>query len=457
MSTNNHTQARKKSLHIRGIPANDKIIRNNTIITNDNKQILLEKSTLIQIANGISNKTNKSTDINNLITFVKNIDYTILYNKSYLDSINEIVYLYTVPNNIKPNLYINNLDIETPDVTDYLKRQALYMTDNENQYKFTSHAARRGDSIIYTDLQDKIKDNTRQIHDISDSDFKGKLLNGIQNLQDFFNPQNIDGLVKRAGSASPGLQTYQNITFPRRLIPLDSKNRLRSSTSSCMQWSLNYSGQQGQLGNIYVQDTIKQIIRLQLFPFWLPISNPLDIFYNKIRIYVKEFWDAGVSTEFLGSSQTDVVNEKYHFEFDIETITPTRIFLKPVQPFYNFNKPIARIETISMSFYNPFNEIIFDDMEGIFTVTNAVNTVFTSTINHNLTTGDLVYILNFNSTDTSVNIIINSIKGHIITVLNSTSFTIDVDTLLLLPVSDVEIIYGSKRIFFQMEFTSLEH
>ena len=176
----------------------------------------------MNIANMVSTKTNKSPNINNLITFIKRLDYTNFYNKSYSDIVDEIVYLYTVPNTNKPNLYISNLDNENPTTHDYMKRQALYMTDNESQYKFTAHAARRGDSIIHTDLQDKVKDNTRQLSDISDSDFKGKLLNGIQNLQEFFNPQNIDGLVKRAGAASPGLQTYQNITFPRRLIPFDS-------------------------------------------------------------------------------------------------------------------------------------------------------------------------------------------------------------------------------------------
>jgi len=457
MSTNNHTQGRNKSLQMRGIAIGDNVIRKNIIITSDNKQILLEKGALINIANMISAKTNNSPNINNLIAFIKRLDYTNFYNKSYSDIVDEIVYLYTVPNTNKPNLYINNLDNEKPTTHDYMKRQALHMTDNESQYKFTSHAARRGDSIIYTDLQDKVKDSTRQLNDISDNDFKGKLLNGIQNLQEFFNPQNVDNLVKRAGASSPGLQTYQNITFPRRLIPFDSRNRLRTSTNNCIQWSLNYSGQQGQIGNIYVQDTVKQVIRLQLFPFWLPITNPLDIFYNKIRIYVKEFWDAGVSTEFLGATQTDVVNEKYHFEFDIETVTSTKIFLKPVQPFYNFNKPIARIETISMIFYNPFNEIIFDNMEGIFGITNAVSTIFTTNIDHNLETGDLVYVLNFNSTDTIVNNEVNNIKGLIITVTGLNTFTIDVDTSLLIPIEDVTVVYGSKRIFFQMEFTSLEH
>lgn len=461
MSINTHKQANLKKLKIRGIPHNDNIIRNNTLISPDNKHILLEEDTLLQIANNISviTKNNKMVDINNLIKFIKLLDYSKLYNKSYNESVKEISYLYTNKFQYNNNLYIDKIDNENSSIHDYLKRQIFYTTDNENQYKFTANAARRGDSIIHTDLKNKINDNTRRVYNIPDEEFKGKLLNGIQNLENFFNPNNIDSLVKRAGAANPGLQTFQNITFPRRLVPFDSRNKLQSSTSTCIQWSLNYSGINGQLGNVYVQDTIKQVIRLQLFPFWLPVSNPLDTFYNKIRIYVKEFWDAGINTNFTGPFQSEAINEKYHFEFDIETIEPTRIYLKPVQPFYYFSKPIARIETISMNFYNPFNEIILDAMEDIFIVTNGIVTTFTTLNgnNHNLLTGDLVYILNFNSTDSSINNSFNNTKGIIITVISSTQFTIPIDTSLLGFVPNVNVVYGSKRVFFQMEFMSLEH
>lgn len=453
MST--HTQGRNKALYTRGIPKNDKIIRNDTIITPDNKQILLEKTTLTMIANNISKKTGNRVNINSLVTLIKSMDYTRLYNKNYQDSITEISKLYMTPNQNKPNLYIDNLDNETPTVTDYLKRQTLYMTGNENQYKYTQNVARRGDSIIYTDLQDKINDNTRQLHNLSDEDFKGKILNGVENLQKFFDPMNIDALVKRAGAAPPGLQTYQNITFPRRLVRFDSMNRLVNSTNTCIQWRLNFSGHQGQKGDIYVQDTIKEIKRIQFFPFWLPIIDPKDIYYNTISLYIKEFWDAVSSSHILSDN---INNEKYHFQFNIEKVEPTRIYLTPIQPFYNFSKSIGSIERISTVFYNPFNEIIFDNMDGVYSVVNGVLTTFTLLNgDHNLTTGDLVYILNYNSTDSNINDEINNSRGHIITVTGINTFTIPIDTSLLAAVQDVNITYGSKRIFFQMEFTSLEH
>lgn len=456
MSTNTHRQGRNKSLKERGIPKNNKIIRNNTIISPDNQHILLEKGTLIRIANNISNKTGDNPDINSLINFIRLLDYTKLYNKNYDYSINYITDLWVAPNIHKPNLYIDGLDSETPTVTDYLKRQALYMTDNENQYKFTQNAARRGDSIIYTDLQNKIKDNTRQLHKISDEEFKGKLLNGIQNLENFFNPQNIDSLVRRAGAASPGLQTYQNITFPHRLIRLDSRNKLQSSTDNCIQWNLNFSGHQGQIGNIYVQDTIKEIKRMQLFSFWLPITDPRDIFYDTISMYIKEFWDASVTTDVL-PTETNI--EKYHFQFKIQTVTSTRVYLEPVQPFYYFNKSIKSLDKISVVFYNPFSKITFDPMEGVFAVTNGVLTSFATVDGsaHNLATNDLVYILNYNSTDANINSEINDTRGQIITVTGIDSFTIAVDTSALAPVANVDVVYGSKRIFLQLEFTSLEH
>ncbi len=54
-------------------------------------------------------------------------------------------------------------------------------------------------------------------------------------------------------------------------------------------------------------------------------------------------------------------------------------------------------------------------MNGIFTVTNGVTTSF-NTIDgsaHNLITGDLVYILNYNSTDLTTNNEVNNVKSII--------------------------------------------
>jgi hypothetical protein len=136
------------------------------------------------------------------------------------------------------------------------------------------------------------------------------------------------------------------------------------------------------------------------------------------------------------------------------------MYLYPKENKFHFRKPMAKnIDTITIQFRTPFLNEIFDADSGIFTITYGNPTLFAiqNPTNFMLNTGDLVYVYNSDSGNTLINDEINRKAGQIITKLSNTQFSIAVDSSALSgSESGINVYFGSKRIFFQIEFTSLE-
>jgi hypothetical protein len=455
---------RQNELQARGIG-------DNSIVTPDNGGILLEQETLKAIANQISKTTMKKltqTDVNALIRFIRDMPPDQFYNKSIKSAISQIARTFlnrvkiqqaSAPKDTGSIQELAGLD-GPGTINDYMQKELNQTTDDENQYKWTAHSDRRGNAIIDRQSVEHQRSTPNAIAPVGSP--IDQIAETMQYIKQFLHPANIDELFKRSRSTlTSGLQTYENITFPHREVPFDSRNRdLTDTTPNGIKWYLHSAGRPGHLGDIHIQDTLQQVIRMKISSFWLPVADSTDIFYKDVQMYIHEFFQRSDVTEFLDSDQSAPTTYGYHFRFKISKHDVGRIYLEPEEE-YTFSKPVAQIDTITVSFRNPFSPIVLAADRGTYTATYGNPTLFTLTSagNHNLSTGDLIYSLNFTTTNTTLRAELNNQRGHLITRINNTQFTIPVDTTAISPGTQtgVSVYYGSKRVFFQIEFTSLEH
>jgi len=465
MSTTNHRSGRHKELARRRIGPK-------TLVAPDNEGLLLEKETLISIANRISKITGEKLQrgqIGELIDFISQLPPEQFYQKQLHEAEQKIANLYHRRHaNIRNSrardgsddvAHLSRVDEITPNgsIHEYLHEEVMNTTPNENQYKYSAHVDRRGNAVVDRDRVSGIRSSPNSVP----SGYSDKLTP----LSNFFSPENIDEIFQRANSAVPGFQTFQNITFPHRTIPLDSRNRvLAHSTSNQIKFNLNTAGHQGRLGDVRIQDTLSDIIEVRICPFWLPVNNPMDDYYSNIRMHINEFTQHAEVTEFLDSYESIPTVYGYHFEFEISRQEKNRIYLTPVCASYKFHKPIARVETLTLNFRSPFRPVTIEADRGEYTITyspaasDPTTLALTDGSEHGLSTGDLIYILESGSGSSALNRELTREEGHVITRINNIEFTIETDTNAVAPGTEtnITVLYGSKRIILQMEFTSLE-
>lgn len=175
----------------------------------------------------------------------------------------------------------------------------------------------------------------------------------------------------------------------------------------------------------FVGDIIN-IHSIQLSPFNCPLE--LANFYNTIYIEIEEFKSQAYYNN----------NIRYHF---IATTSPNGLTLRARlqdsdSSIFIFNKVISRPTTLTFRFYSPDSEILLAPPiipVAWASAASVTPTVFTSS-NHGLTTGDFVYFNNITLPDAAVVSAINSINGHLITVVDANNFSIVLPTSLIDPI-----------------------
>lgn len=410
-----------------------------SMITYDNKGIIQSKKSLIDISNKVSSiikaRLNES-DIKEIDLMVQEVNPQLYLNKSYDYMVTNLAKKFI---NRKRQRKKRSEKLHEPLYRDFQYNEVTSMTTNEHPYKYGVHHDRIG--------------REQPMDKYLDGDYvQERDLNYL--IEQFISPDNIHELFIK-----PLTQyiDFGNINLPHTIVPFDSRYRSMSHTiPNSIQWKLQSSGFEGGIGDIRLLDTLQEIIYVKICPFWIPLGSNKDGYYDKITMTIHEF--CGQSAHFAehrGRDQKDVYPIDHHFEFDIDRIDGNRIYLNPICDRFIPRKPISRVENITVSFRNPFQQVTILDDRGTFSVTPGLPTLFTGTVSHNLATGDLVYILNYTNS-TSIDALMNQAEGHFITRIDDLQFSIPVDTTGL-PSPDVFIIFGSKRIFFQLEFISLEH
>lgn len=470
MSTTTHRQGRDKEFQRRRA-----LQTQASIITPDNHEILLTQNSLTTIANTVSSIIGKKlqrSDVDNLVKFVRSLPPDRYYSLSlseaqekisgqFLSRYHAIANNFSEESDIEGMLGIDHITDGPGTLQEYQKMELEQLTRNENPLKFTEYQNRRGNAVVdrpRVEGERSSPDSLKGSHKVSDEELRKTTYDTAKLVERFLDPKSIDNMFN---SMRQVWTTYQTITLPHQTVPLDSRNRLVThNTIGEYKWNIHAAGKAGQLGDIRMQDVLEEVIQMKISPLWIPVNDVLDDYYAKIRLLIKEFSSQSIQvTEFLDSHQSIPTTTYYHFEFEIERRDKNRLYLVPVCDTFKFRTHFARVETITTCFFAPFDKVDLDNDRIICSVASGSPTVFTSSTDHNLATGDLVYVLNYASTNLpALNSTVNRTKGYVVTKINATQFSIVVDTTGSLPdpATNIHVILGSKRIFFELEFTSLQ-
>lgn len=177
-------------------------------------------------------------------------------------------------------------------------------------------------------------------------------------------------------------------------------------------------------GAILTTGVIRDVIQIEIYPFSIPYKPTFDNFYKQISMTILE-WGANIFEAYEDS--------QFHFALDIDKIEDNKIYLVPVNNIFRFYKPVNYISDFTLTFGAFLPRITFDeDRMNISSIdyTSKLG-VITFASNHNLITGDLVYISDFTSltpaqNDTLLNEI-NRASGHNIVKKNNTQIMINID------------------------------
>jgi hypothetical protein len=251
----------------------------------------------------------------------------------------------------------------------------------------------------------------------------------------------------------------------RNHMLLDSRYRVASDQSvtqiKSFQWNYIQKSQSRTDGSVNVIGNVRDIIGLRIYPFRIPYAADSDNKYTKISLFIQE----------LGA-QSFIAHEDRKFHFMLNASIDGS-FINLDADVYNgyfwFEKPITTLNTLTLSFGNPLEPILFEsdrDYCSFDYFIEAPETVITTEKTHKLENGDRVYFTNFDVGDLSpilseqitinqnIKNIINDVNGHLITIISSNVFKINIDSSLIQsPIENLrsKVFYGSKRTFIPIE------
>lgn len=345
------------------------------------------------------------------------------------------------------------------DIKSYQTAELKKLTDNENPLRATLFPSNQNPSVLTRDNR-SIPDGIRRGDNLSTPEgqarFYESLLDTIQDIHKVVNPEGIDDALKKIQFSNTN---YKSVNLKTISIQFDTRNNNRLNTSDYT-WGIQNTGFNGTRGDIYVQDMPQNLIYMKITEMEIPYTENIANYYNTLRMLIREFSAQSITvSQFLGPTQTLNNTSPYHFEFQVKSINRNRATIVPVHPLYIFRRPITQMDRITLLWYNPYEPIKFDTDQLDFVGTyGGATATFVSPTPHNLTTGDLIYINNASTGVTSLNNVLNSYNGLIVTVLTTNSISVSVDTTAatILSQNGVTIYFGSKRIFFSIEFKCLD-
>jgi len=166
--------------------------------------------------------------------------------------------------------------------------------------------------------------------------------------------------------------------------------------------------------------------------------------------------------EFL--PQGYVAHENRRFQFIFKSVIDSQWINCHTQNYndgcYMFQKPLTRLDRMTVTFGNPLTPIQFDPDRSNYTITYGAVTLITTSQNHNCQTGDKVYFSDFTTitpaADSDTILKINSLEGLYMTFIALDQFTIPINTLGLAPPPagvNMTVYFGAKRVYIPMELT----
>jgi hypothetical protein len=283
-------------------------------------------------------------------------------------------------------------------------------------------------------------------------------LDEIKSITNVGNISALDNVSQILGLSDPvAIQMLFNplAAYKWNYILMDSKARLTNTDGTTEQsWDFLNDSAVNTIGAVNSLGGVKSVTAITIDKIRIPYEDVIILNgYNRVTLLIKEF----SGQAFIGQE-----GRKFHFIFNATT-DGNMIELEPLNfngqeaGIFEFAKPITQIDKLTLTWGNPLEIITFDKDRINFDVTYANPGSFTTTSGeeHNLLTGDLIYITTFTSNDPVTDEAIidqtNAVNGH--NIVKVDDFTFEIDGLDLTTVTSqinpltIEIFLGSKRFF----------
>lgn len=282
-----------------------------------------------------------------------------------------------------------------------------------------------------------------------------------------------------ANTANTAIQSICNASTPLRLqhmfnprsletkayVQLDRRFQSGSANNkSAFTWDLSDISAIGSQGVLSTSARVCDIVSMKMYPFIFPIT-PNAYLNNRLTVTIGEFVSQSYSTTTHVTNSTGVTSltsRQFHFEFVLNANGNTYLAndIGMSQAIFEFYRYIEEISTITISFGNPFLPLVLQPDRGICTISAlGIETLLTFNTNTFLVTNDLIYILDFTTSDQPQDVaiisLINNQYGHIVTIVSATEVTIDVDIsdIVGVPSANTNCYFESKRFAPRLEFT----
>jgi hypothetical protein len=414
------------------------------LITNFQANIYSKNNlkSLINKLEVVNNKKLTKIEISNFIDFLKKFNYNKLYKEFYDKTTNDVSITNTNDHLIK--LYM--IDIgkvkSSFDMHEFLKKELndKAMVRGTTDYNFGNNKASYVNEINKASYVNEINKDIITSSFIPPSTSLPNLVSKADQIE-FTKILNYQSLWRDS-----------NILIDSRYQNISNSNRSRIVFNIVNNTKVKTPGS----GVITSISNMRDIVEIEIYPFSIPYISAADNYYQKITLSILEL--SAISIDAYEDSQ-------FHFIFQGK-INGNLIDLTPINKTFRFFRPITRINEFSLRFGSPLSPIEFDK-DRLYTqsINYATNPgIITFSEAHNLVTGDLVYVENFNTLTPAqdLNIIeeINTTQGHICTRINNTSISINVDLTQIalasqIPGLSVLVYFGSKRILLPLKFRYL--
>lgn len=366
------------------------------------------------------NKKFNKLEIIDLINFIDKINLESIYNKD-LDLVNTSIVSIYKSNVLKPKNF---------DMQEYLKNQINDIPQSIANSKFES----------FTD-----KETIETIESPENSNLLQSLISMFPNLSTEDDKINFTKILNR-----DSLLRDSNILLDSRYQNISNSDKTQIQFTIMNNSKLKVPGS----GIITSLAPMRDILEIEIYPFSIPYSSNADNYYHKITLSILEL--ASISIDSYENCQ-------FHFMFTA-TNNKNLIDLVPVNSIFRFYKPITNINNLTLRFGTPLFPISFDS-DRLYTSfidysTNPCTITFAQS--HNLISGDLVYIDDFTTLNTAIDLNIintfNDSNGYLCTRLSDTTISINVDATQVKypdPMLSINIYFGSKRILLPLKMRYL--
>lgn len=373
---------------------------------------------VILIAETQFNKKFNKIEIENLVNFINKINLESIYDKD-LDTVNSSIVTIYKNNVSKPK----NFDIQ-----EYLKNQINDIPQNIANSKYES----------FKDKENFDGTNTNDSLLLQNLISMFPSLNTEDEKINFTKIMNRDSLLRDSNILLDS--RYQNISNP-------DKTQMQFTIMNNSKLKVPGSGIITSIA------PMRDILEIEIFPFSIPYSANADNYYHKITLSILEL--ASISIDSYEDCQ-------FHFMFTA-TNNKNLIDLVPVNSIFRFYKPITNLTNLTLRFGTPLYPITFHDdrlRTSKITYTNPCVLKFAN--DHNLISGDLVYITDFSSLNVTqdVNIIksFNDENGFLCSRISHNEISINVNATQVQfpdPNLSINVYFGSKRILLPLRIRYL--